>query len=57
MPTQAESIGMEAIPIITLVLYLYSRFAVVWIVGVIALLRRKGAPGERTVPAKLDNSV
>jgi hypothetical protein len=57
MHTQADPIGTEAISIAFLALYLYSRLAVVWVMGMITLMRHKGVPDEGPVPAKRDNSV
>lgn len=57
MPTQPEPIDIEAIPLVALVLNVYSRIALSCIAGGVALLRRSGRPATTTtVPRVSRNS-
>jgi hypothetical protein len=56
MLTLSDPIGIETITIFVLVLYLCSRLALVWVAGVVALLRGKGVCGEWPLSAERDNS-
>lgn len=46
MSSQADPVGVEAIPVFVLLLYVYARLAVVWVAGVVDLLRSHGQARE-----------
>lgn len=42
MSSHADPVGVEAIPVLILLVYVYARLALVWVVGVVDLLRTHG---------------
>lgn len=46
MSSQADSVSVEAIPVLILLVYVYARLAVVWVAGVVDLLRSHGPARE-----------